>query len=1158
MSQSTTFQWTGGSADWSNGVDWNPSSVPGSDDTATIAAAGSYVVTIGTSDNESIAALTLNDAGATLAVDGELAVSGSLALTSGVLTVSGMLTARTISVGGTLDYAQSGTLGADAVTLAGVVELIGTVDGAETLTLTGTITPSGTSGAITSGGTVSSSETVINLGTIAAGASGTVLMITPGTFENQGRIAVGNGESLTIGNFPPSSGPYTPWSNSGSIGIAAGGVLTLGGGFDLASLAGISNAGLIRIEGSLDNSAGTLEIGALGTVQLVNPGTIAGGTISDPTGAFEPIQGTLQSVTYVGTLNVTGGGWLTVNGGITMLAPGGGAGTINVTAGGGYTTLNWLGSGTLDSVVINLGDATGDGYYDQIAVSGSTGDDLVLGPNAVVQSTGASANAYIQNAYENFTGVVNEGTILAHAAGGWFGFDAAGGVANSGLIDIANGDTLSMQGGNSTSNSGTIRVGADSQLTLVDAGITTFQNTGTISLDAGGTLTLHGAFSLASLGTVVNQGATVSLDGGDFINTGETLALGPGTALGSHFLVDGEITGGTIDTTGNDMTVVDATLDDVTVVGDLTLTRDYSGITFDGTADLRQADGSPGGTLTAEGTYDSVNFTAVYPQTSYTADNMTIMVGNASPYGDEITGSVTLGPSVEIIDNVTHGLAQIEAGYYGMVNQGEVIVDGSHATVTLEGYTLTNEGIITVSNDATLVGWTALRAGASAGTIELASGGLADFKEAVADTNIVQFQDATGTVQIESVGSFAGTLKGFADGDRIDLSGITYAAGNTVACNGTDLVVSNAGGTALATVALSDGSETLGAYVLQQDTTLGGTDIVDAACYAAGTRIDTERGAVAIEALRVGDRLVSAFGGTAPVVWIGHRRVDCRRHPRPQEVRPVRVRRGAFGPDRPRRDLWLSGDHAVFIAGVLIPVRYLVNGATVVRERVDTVSYFHVELPAHDVILAEGLPAESYLDTGNRGAFANGGADVRMHPDFALRIWEAEACAPLVYDGAKVEAARRLLLDRAATLGHATTRDPDLRLLAAGRELRPEVHGRTHRFHVPEVARGVRLLSRSAVPAEAWTDSTDHRRLGVALSRLVYDGRVIPLADPRLGSGWHDVERAGDDAVWRWTDGDAAAALQGGHVLDIEVALTARYWLERFSAADRTRSARAA
>jgi hypothetical protein len=75
---------------------------------------------------------------------------------------------------------------------------------------------------------------------------------------------------------------------------------------------------------------------------------------------------------------------------------------------------------------------------------------------------------------------------------------------------------------------------------------------------------------------------------------------------------------------------------------------------------------------------------------------------------------------------------------------------------------------------------------------------------------------------------------------------------------------------------------------------------------------------------------------------------------------------------RPGRDLYLSPDHAVFTDGVLIPVRYLVNGATIVRQEFSHVTYWHVELPVHGVVLAEGLAAESYLDTGNRAAFAEG------------------------------------------------------------------------------------------------------------------------------------------------------------------------------------------
>jgi hypothetical protein len=150
---------------------------------------------------------------------------------------------------------------------------------------------------------------------------------------------------------------------------------------------------------------------------------------------------------------------------------------------------------------------------------------------------------------------------------------------------------------------------------------------------------------------------------------------------------------------------------------------------------------------------------------------------------------------------------------------------------------------------------------------------------------------------------------------------------------------------------------------------IGGT-LVTVACFAAGTRIATLRGNVAVENLREGDQVRSAFGGTRPVVWLGHRRIVCASHSEAANVCPVRVRAGAFGEGVPSSDVWLSPDHAVYIEGVLIPVRYLANGTSIMQEVVDAVTYWHVELTHHDVILAEGLLAESYLDTGNRAAFA--------------------------------------------------------------------------------------------------------------------------------------------------------------------------------------------
>ncbi|HEY1413698.1 MAG TPA: Hint domain-containing protein, partial [Rhodopila sp.] len=73
----------------------------------------------------------------------------------------------------------------------------------------------------------------------------------------------------------------------------------------------------------------------------------------------------------------------------------------------------------------------------------------------------------------------------------------------------------------------------------------------------------------------------------------------------------------------------------------------------------------------------------------------------------------------------------------------------------------------------------------------------------------------------------------------------------------------------------------------------------------------------------------------------------------------------------------------------------------------DAVTYFHLELPMHDVLLAEGLTVESYLDTGDRGSFENGGRVVALFPAFGSLAWDAYGYAPLVVTGPPVEAVRQ-------------------------------------------------------------------------------------------------------------------------------------------------------
>ena len=111
------------------------------------------------------------------------------------------------------------------------------------------------------------------------------------------------------------------------------------------------------------------------------------------------------------------------------------------------------------------------------------------------------------------------------------------------------------------------------------------------------------------------------------------------------------------------------------------------------------------------------------------------------------------------------------------------------------------------------------------------------------------------------------------------------------------------------------------------------------------------------------------------------------------------------------------------VDGVLIPVRYLVNGRPSRRSRSDSIDYLHVELDRHDVLLAEGLPSESFLDTGNRAAFVGGGAALELHPEFSRRVWR--------------EQVRRARAVRAASGGGAA---PAAR---AGRDARAPAHLRS-------------------------------------------------------------------------------------------------------------------
>lgn len=143
-------------------------------------------------------------------------------------------------------------------------------------------------------------------------------------------------------------------------------------------------------------------------------------------------------------------------------------------------------------------------------------------------------------------------------------------------------------------------------------------------------------------------------------------------------------------------------------------------------------------------------------------------------------------------------------------------------------------------------------------------------------------------------------------------------------------------------------------------------------CFLAGTMISTPSGDVAIEALTAGDLVLTTEGAAKPVRWLARQTVSTV-FANPQRVLPIRIAAGALGAGLPCRDLFVSPDHALLLDGLLVQAGALVNGTTIVRhaDMPQTFIYYHVELDDHSLIVAEGVPAESFVDNVTRRSFDN-------------------------------------------------------------------------------------------------------------------------------------------------------------------------------------------
>jgi hypothetical protein len=940
--------------------------------------------------------------------DISFAGSGTV-VNSGTISHPGANTAnvRGIAIGaaGSVTNQSGGTISAAAFSVsiagAGYVTNSGSITGGLQLAGGGTIfnqTSASILGindqaiAIASG---ASSGSLTNLGTIFAG----VVSVNTGTIRNLGSLSLIHGNDVAV-------------SITNGLLANGGSIVAVGSGGQGDAVDAVNSDVLNTLSGARSVITGAVNGVVLSGTQegLKNSGTIAGGVLA---------------------ISLAGSGYVTnlasgyIQGGSTggiQIAPNAGGNTIQnygIIHGGG-TGVSAIGNGSGSLTVYNHSGA------------------LLTGAPAIT----AAGAALVENAGSIAGDVsLSGGGRLLNSASGRISFSltdgavmgGAGTIDNSGSIR-GNTDGAVLQAGGFITNEaggyiyGTTAVaaaGVNASITNFGTVQEAFSGPAVLATDAGFYLKnasaglINGDVSLQAGGKVLNLSTTGGIMG--------SVVLGATGSVGNTGVINDSFngTGIVLQAAGHVSNGIGASIIGgygVTVAGNNATVQNYGTITglfgtavkFTGSNDTLQlapfetisgiASGGGSGMLelqsfAAAGTISNIGASYVAFGTVQVDGGATWTLAGQNTIANGVSFIVQAGAAVTNTGTLTLSGA---GGQFasGQQFQNSGLFDLINANLIDQGTLLNNGTVVIDPSTLTVAGLV------GTGQVSIGASGTLTSTGTVSSGETITFAGTSGVLNIDSPGSFSGVIDGFTNGETIGFgSGTTVSSGTILPGNTLQVTLSN-GGTF--------------DFQLNPSQSFNGSTLtitsgqLSLACFRAGTHIMTEDGPCAVEDLRVGDRVPTQLhGDPLPIIWIGHRTIDCRRHPMPARVWPIRVAAHAFGPSMPQRDLYLSPDHAVFVNDVLIPVKHLVNGGTVAQVPVDEATYYHIELPQHDVVLAEGLPTESYLETGDRANFANGGSVARLHPDLTARAWEALGCAPLVVSGPELMAARAMLGDLA-------------------------------------------------------------------------------------------------------------------------------------------------
>jgi hypothetical protein len=992
-------------------------------------------------------------------------------------------TLGSIGTGGVIDLSglayNTTTLSANTVTLSG--STLHVSDG----TTTDTFTVSGSEYAITSdghGGTEIFSDLSDAIAFVDSFTSGNHLIALAGNETETAdptAINLRSGETLTInGNGATISG--------GAVNGVGGhrGLFVYSGNVTIENLT-LANMNAVGGNGGYGGGGGGAGLG--GGLFIANNSIAGGGNDANAVAG----NATLIDVSFTGdhatggsgaaggnsSGSGGGGGGLGGNGGGSSFnsdGTEGGGGGIGSSASGGTATnraVNGLPGGT--GIVAGAHGGGAGGNSGDGVVGGAGGSDGGGG--------GASAPYFGESAGGGGGGIGGGAGATGNPTGGNGGFGGGAGGGNHNHGGFGGGG-----GGGGFGGGGGGSAFSPSRDGQAGFGGGRGGNGGGGGLGAGGDI-------------FVMQGASLNVEGGTLGEGSVTKGLGAtnGQAYGAGIFIEGNqsVTFGTGQTAGQTTTVSGD-------IADMTGSQDPSGQTGTGSVIIAGA-----GTVVLGGNNTYTGGTTVEGGTLSigAADNLgtftlTLDAGTALDF----TAGFTLTQSVKVSGDpaFTVGPGQTDT-ITGLISDG------------------TSPGIVEVTGGGTLVltannqysGGTTIE---DSSTLEIAAGGKAG-------SGAISFSGTGNTLKFDGTTMPSNTID-MTPGNTIDLAGIAYdSAHGTAVLVGSQLQVTENGTTYdlnLSGIPAGEyfhlGSDNSGAFG-----GLGGTDITEntTPCYCRGTLIETVRGKRPVEDLRIGDRVITVSGRPKPIKWIGRRGYDGRFIRGRRDVLPMVIAAGALKRGVPARDLWVSPEHALYLDEVLVPARFLVNGMTITQaEAVDSVEYFHLEFEGHEIIVAEGAAAESYVESHNRRSFHNADEFYALYPDDDRPSF-AE-CAPRVtHDMPVLGAIRQRLFDRAEVLGYPTTDDPDLHLVADGEIVRPSsVENDRYTFVFDKKPREVWLASCSAIPAELELMSTDTRRLGICVGKIIVrDQRLrleISRLHPLLREGFHD-----DEGARRWTDG---------------------------------------